>query len=194
MKAKKRDGVLQLRPPHTNQAMGLRNFARDTAGGTIVEIGSYAGDGTAILAKYFDTVYAVDPWQAGYDGEDGASETDMTEAEKKFDKKTRRFSHVIKMRMPSSHAVKLFEDESIDVVYIDALHTFYGVKQDISMWYPKVKKDGYIAGHDFEPKWLRVLMGIVETVGIPEKDYEDGSWRIKKSAIHNPRFAEVGNE
>lgn len=52
-------------------------------------------------------------------------------------------------RMESVEAAKLYEDESLDFVFIDANHQYYWVKNDIRAWLPKVKKGGIIAGHDF---------------------------------------------
>lgn len=49
----------------------------------------------------------------------------------------------------SMEAVKEFEDESLDFVYIDANHDFQNATNDIAEWSKKVKKGGIIAGHDF---------------------------------------------
>jgi hypothetical protein len=46
---------------------------------------------------------------------------------------------------------ELFEDNSLDFVYIDANHTYEGVKEDIKYWYPKVKPGGLLLGHDYLP-------------------------------------------
>ena len=50
----------------------------------------------------------------------------------------------------SSEAVKEFEDNSLDFVYIDANHNYEFVKEDIELWYPKVKISGVLGGHDYE--------------------------------------------
>lgn len=49
----------------------------------------------------------------------------------------------------SMDAVKDFEDESLDFVYIDANHEFQHVVDDICQWQKKVKVGGIIAGHDY---------------------------------------------
>jgi SAM-dependent methyltransferase len=49
----------------------------------------------------------------------------------------------------SEDAAKDFADESLDFVYIDANHEFDFPYRDIKTWYPKVKKGGILAGHDF---------------------------------------------
>jgi hypothetical protein len=50
----------------------------------------------------------------------------------------------------SVEAAKLFEDESLDFVFIDANHSYENVKNDITGWFPKIKNGKTIAGHDYE--------------------------------------------
>jgi hypothetical protein len=50
----------------------------------------------------------------------------------------------------SSKAADLFEDNSVDFIFIDADHKYYGIKKDLIAWYPKVKENGIFCGHDFE--------------------------------------------
>ena len=52
------------------------------------------------------------------------------------------------IRELSKDAVKFVKNDSLDFVYIDANHLFEFVYQDINLWYPKVKENGIIAGHD----------------------------------------------
>lgn len=52
--------------------------------------------------------------------------------------------------MPSIEAAKYFEDETIDYIYIDAVHKYHEVKNDIANWFPKVRKGGILAGHDYK--------------------------------------------
>jgi len=53
------------------------------------------------------------------------------------------------MRMESKQASKLFTDDSLDFVYIDANHKYEFVKEDIELWWPKVKSGGMLSGHDY---------------------------------------------
>jgi hypothetical protein len=53
-------------------------------------------------------------------------------------------------------------DETLDLVYLDACHTYEAVKQDLEAWYPKVKPGGVIAGHDFINPAYGVLQAVNE--------------------------------
>lgn len=49
----------------------------------------------------------------------------------------------------SEDAAKDFADESLDFVYIDGNHEFDFPYRDIKAWWPKIRKGGILAGHDF---------------------------------------------
>jgi hypothetical protein len=61
-------------------------------------------------------------------------------------------------------------------VFIDASHDYESVKADVKAWLPKVKKGGYLAGHDWhhEP----VKRAVIEVLG--EVDEFDGDCWIKQ--------------
>jgi len=70
-----------------------------------------------------------------------------------------------------------FEDNSLDIVFIDADHEYESVKKDINAWYPKVKQGGIIAGHD----WFShpgVSKAIVEYLGTDENINTDESENV----------------
>lgn len=59
------------------------------------------------------------------------------------------------MRCTSLEASKQFQDGQLDFVYLDAQHHYEAVKQDINLWYPKVKPGGILSGHDYVDGQLR---------------------------------------
>lgn len=54
------------------------------------------------------------------------------------------------INLPSIKAAKLFEDKSLDFVFIDGSHTYEAVTEDLAAWFPKIKQGGVMTGHDFD--------------------------------------------
>lgn len=149
----------------------------------LYEIGSYMGHSAIIFNEYFKNVYCVDAWISGYDPNDGASNKDMRWVENEFDNRVKS-TDIIKCKGLSIDIAKTVEDDSIDIVYIDATHTYEGVKSDILAWIPKVKSGGIISGHDYDTKsegWDNggLKRAIHETLGIPEKIFWT-NWLVTK--------------
>jgi cephalosporin hydroxylase len=49
----------------------------------------------------------------------------------------------------SIDVAKTFEDESIDLLFLDGSHSYPYVGNELQAWLPKVKKGGIISGHDW---------------------------------------------
>lgn len=53
------------------------------------------------------------------------------------------------MRMGSKEAAPQIAEGTLDFVFIDGDHSYDGTKTDIVLWLPKIKKGGWIGGHDY---------------------------------------------
>lgn len=60
----------------------------------------------------------------------------------------------------TDEACKHIPDGHLDFVFIDADHTYEGVKRDIKLWEPKVQENGLIMGHDLN--WGSVSRAVGE--------------------------------
>ena len=49
----------------------------------------------------------------------------------------------------SAESASLFDDESFDVIFIDAAHDYNSVVKDVAAWKSKVKPNGIFSGHDY---------------------------------------------
>jgi predicted O-methyltransferase YrrM len=135
-------------------------LANTPENGIFVEGGAWLGKSSAYLCDHNSNanIYIVDTWEGSTDElethQSLAKETDIypifldNMGDRKF----------IPIRKTSVEASKDFEDESCDVVYIDMQHTYEAVKEDLQAWYPKVKKGGYIAGHDIDKHGVKLAV------------------------------------
>ena len=131
-----------------NQLKGLKmlidEYLNDNS--VMVEIGSFAGVSSELFALHCKELYCVDLWDPYWE----ITDKQIIEfAEFSFDKMSKNYENVYKLKKSSVEASKDFEDGSLDLVYIDAAHDYDSVKQDILTWLPKIKKGGFIAGHDY---------------------------------------------
>ena len=54
------------------------------------------------------------------------------------------------LRGKSSDVSKFIKDKSLDFCFIDADHLYKGIKEDIQLYLPKMKKGAILMGHDCE--------------------------------------------
>jgi len=119
-----------------------------------VEVGTFEGFLTDLVLKFKkpSKYYIVDPY-AVYNDITGSlsglkqDQWDVIYASVCQKYKDKPYVEVI--RKTSAEAAKDFSDESLDFVYIDGDHKQQSVYNDICAWFPKVKKGGFIAGHDY---------------------------------------------
>lgn len=139
----------------------LCKWANDAgANGAAVEIGAYSGEGTLVLAKYFKTVLAVDPWLNGYDIADVASQQcPMKFVLAKFHENTKDLGNVSYSQSKSLDALEFVADGSLDLVYVDGDHRYEAVVADLKGWEPKLRQGGIMAGHDWSFPAVQKAMG-----------------------------------
>jgi predicted O-methyltransferase YrrM len=79
----------------------------------------------------------------------------------------------------STEASKLYEDNSLDFVFIDGDHSFTAVTDDIEHWLPKLKANGLIAGHDYTQEYINSVVPAVDTFFGKEKvNVSKSSWYV----------------
>lgn len=79
------------------------------------------------------------------------------------------------IRQYSVDAVKDVEDESLDFVYIDALHDYDSAMMDIISWTPKVRRGGIVSGHDYM-QYERI--GVIAAVNAYTQAHRIDPWFI----------------
>lgn len=93
--------------------------------------------------------YAVDTWEGEeHTGKYDESTWDLVSTHNR--ENYPGFSYL--MRMFFEDAVTHFDDDTIDLLHIDGLHTYDAVKADFDTWYTKVKPGGVILFHDIKAR------------------------------------------
>jgi hypothetical protein len=125
-----------------------------------VEVGVWKGEFSETILKGFTgKLYSVDPWKENPNvGYYEMVTSDQAYLDKIYsickDRLGKYGERSQIIRKPSVEAAKDFPDKSLDFVYIDALHYYDNVIEDIKAWLPKVRKGGMLAGHDYyEDTW-----------------------------------------
>ena len=163
-----------------------------------VEIGSWKGRSTSYMAVEihnseknikFD---CVDTWDGSEEHSDPNScwfqpelVNDKNWLYRIFLENTKPVNHIINpIRTTSLEAAQYYKNRSIDFVFIDAAHDYENVKADLNAWYPKVKKGGFIGGHDY-PGFSGVVLAVNEffmtEMSNAALNLKDNYWWHKKS-------------
>lgn len=155
---------------------------------TGVEVGVYKGNLSRSLLRGLPNLYLymVDRWQEYSDAEkQGNNHSTMSQkSQEAFENVYLKAMGVnreypnrsVIMRRDSISASHRFIDGAFDFVFIDGDHSHSAVLADIGAWLPKVKKGGWIGGHDYsrEP----VMKAVNEIFDVVELDVDD-TWFIE---------------
>lgn len=147
----------------------------------LVEVGTGHGETICTLAHQcpsLSKLYGIDPY-VPYDDylkhyDDGRCIYDGTLAEhydeKKVDIARVTCEHNIKfsgnadkiqiIKKPAELAVLDFKDNTIDIVFLDAYSKPEDVYASLDCWYPKIKTDGIISGHDYQ---FDMIKNVIDT-------------------------------
>ncbi|KKS13833.1 hypothetical protein A2617_00270 [Candidatus Daviesbacteria bacterium RIFOXYD1_FULL_41_10] len=125
---------------------------------TGAEVGVYKGAYSVELCKANPglKLYCIDSW--------GIGKKNQGLYKKIYDYAQRRLSifGATLIKDLSMDAVKKFDDNSLDFVYIDAEHVYEESNQDIREWAKKVRPGGIVSGHDYD--WVDVGKAVNEYV------------------------------
>jgi len=120
-----------------------------------IEIGvERASFSKILLASKLSKLYLVDAWRQ-FNKQESAGMIDISQGQQDSN-----YAQVLKDMTVYGKRVEVIKGKSVDVVnnfkdcyfdfvYIDANHDYIHAKEDINIWYNKVKMGGIYAGHDY---------------------------------------------
>lgn len=151
----------------------------------VCEVGCFLGVSTETFLQFAPRrLYAVDAWGLKNDYNDikYLPHLNFGDIEGKFREMARGYKNIEVIKNLSIGASHGFGDNTLDFVYIDAEHSYEGVRADIHAWLPKIRKGGCIGGHDISIGQVQNAVYSIEAFKYKEvKTYKDTSWLVKLS-------------
>ena len=157
------------------------------SGDIFVEVGSFKGRSSVAMAVNIINsekdikFYCVDTWLGSIEHQygQGSADKDVIDNNLKniFDKNIEPVKNtIVPIQKSSVIAANDFEDGSLSFVFIDASHDYNDVKKDLEAWYPKLKKGGTLAGHDWA--WPDVSRAVLEFADNKRLHAQNNIWEI----------------
>ena len=144
----------------------------------VVEVGCWKGRSTRVLLEHCKgNVYAVDTWE----GSGNYATELMAHAFNVFSEfvdNVAEFNNIRICKGFSKDIVSKFDDKSVDMVFIDADHSYESCKEDIELWMPKCKK--FIVGHDYNESFPGVIKAVNEK--FKKVNITDSIWWVELEA------------
>lgn len=137
--------------------------------GKAVEVGSADGSFAASILSDWDgqKLFLIDPWapQPSELYPQPHADVDFEALHRSCQELAERDRRVTLLRGTSVAFAETFENWAFDFVYLDAAHDPENVRQDLDLWYPKLKRGGLFGGHDFNhPNPPEAHNGVMEAV------------------------------
>jgi predicted O-methyltransferase YrrM len=127
--------------------------------GTFVEVGSWKGRSTSFIGRICNgqgaRLVCVDHWGGSTDklAEHYAGVLATEDVEQTFRANMASLGITVEvLREPSVVAAGRFERGSVDRVFLDGSHDGKSVNEDLVAWSERLRPEGTLAGHDYDPK------------------------------------------
>lgn len=137
-------------------------------GGIYVELGSWMGLSSVLIANSLFArlnlsarIFSIDTWKGSVEHQnmEVVREGALFKVFNENVQKSGLSHYIHPIISDSAEAAHQFSDDSVDVVFVDADHSYEGCLRDLRAWYPKVKTKGRFLGHDAVPNG-----GVIEAV------------------------------
>lgn len=127
-----------------------------------IEIGVAKGDNALSTLRELpiERLFLIDPF---IPYEDAFGGTDHSADYATACAKLAEYPQVVWLRKTSESAISEFRNEEpFDFVYINGNHSFESIKKDITLYYPLIRNNGLIGGHDYTPFYESVIRAVNE--------------------------------
>lgn len=141
---------------------------------SVIELGSWKGKSThAICSSGCPDVVAIDTWMGSKAEPSAHAQAKDGSVFEEFKRNVGHFKNLTIIKDDINNAVLDIPDKSVDMIFIDAGHTYEEVREDIRKWKGKAKI--LLCGHDYVSGWPGVKQAVDEELGGPD-EIHDSIW------------------
>ena len=135
---------------------------------SVIELGSWKGKSThAICSSKCPKVTAIDTWMGSLAEPDAHAQAKDGSVFEEFKRNLAGFDNLTMIQKDINDAVLDVPDKSVDMIFLDAGHTYEEVKNDIRKWKNKAKI--VLCGHDYCEAWPGVIQSVNEELNGPDE-------------------------
>ncbi len=134
----------------------IKSLGEDVVG---LEVGVCRGENIVYFLENcsnIKTIHCIDPYLEYNDWNGVITQQQMDEFYEITMKNFKNhFDRIVLHKDTAKNCVSLFEDQSLDYIFIDGDHSYTGVLTDMRNYYSKVKNGGIFSGHDINLNEVR---------------------------------------
>lgn len=159
---------------------GLIDMLEYTKPKTVLELGSDVGVSTETFLLHCEHVTIVEPWEKL---EHWQQQEDPMARHRMFTERCGRYQNLTIVQGFTPDDLGGFADASFDLVYIDAVHEYQPMIDDVFASFRLVKAGGWITGHDYWPGGSNdfdIIPAVHDLFGKPDRVFSDGSWCVRR--------------
>lgn len=140
-------------------------LAKNAIGRKCIEIGSYKGKSTCFIARTAESLVCIDTFKADNGGQtQNIAPTTYVD----FANNTAHLKNVTPLIGMSQDVHPLLKNDEFDFIFIDGMHDYDSVFNDVKNYLPKLKDGAVIMFHDyFERDWPGVVLCVNTLFGGP---------------------------
>jgi len=122
----------------------------------ILEIGVFKGDFFDYMVNNcsYDSIEGVDLFEGRVgSGDHNGNNMESVDLNRQYILLQDKYNNKENINLYKSYSTTYLaqqEDNKYDIIYIDADHSYEGVKKDLIASYPKIKDGAFLMGHDYE--------------------------------------------
>ena len=149
-----------------------------------IEVGSFLGGSICYMGQKLKELnknvelVAIDTWEFNNIDADHMKLVHRSDHYAEFLHNVRSCEITVKSIVSDSiEAARLFEDNSVDFLFLDGNHIQDYVKRELEVWLPKMKTNSIISGHDYNDRGIyqsvqEVLINDIKTVRANKSYYK----------------------